>query len=89
MDSAQARRSATHSAGYRYMLQRLRQARLVAGLTQADAARALQRPQSFVSKCELGERRMDPLDLQDFARLYRKPLTFFLPKPRSERRLRR
>jgi transcriptional regulator with XRE-family HTH domain len=89
MDSAQARRSATHSAGYRYLLERLREARLAAGFTQADAARALGRPQSFVSKCELGERRVDPLDLQEFARLYRRPFDYFLPKWKPPRRMRR
>jgi transcriptional regulator with XRE-family HTH domain len=61
------------------MLARLRKARLAAGLTQVDAAKALGRTQAFVSKCELGERRIDPIDLLDFARLYRKPFGFFLP----------
>jgi transcriptional regulator with XRE-family HTH domain len=53
-------------------------ARLEAGLTQEEAGRALGKPKSFVSKCELGERRIDPIDLQDFAALYGKPLTFFV-----------
>jgi transcriptional regulator with XRE-family HTH domain len=56
------------------MLTQLRRARKEAGLTQVDVARALHRTQAFVSKCELGERRIDPVDLQDFAVLYRKPL---------------
>jgi hypothetical protein len=41
-------------------------------------ARSLRRPQSFVSKCESGERRVDVVELQDFARLYGKPLDFFV-----------
>jgi hypothetical protein len=40
-------------------------------------ARKLARPQSFVSKCESGERRVDVVELQEFARLYGKPLSFF------------
>jgi transcriptional regulator with XRE-family HTH domain len=60
------------------MLSRLREARLIAGLTQTDAAAALRRPQSFVSKCESGERRIDVIELEDFARLYGKPIRFFL-----------
>jgi transcriptional regulator with XRE-family HTH domain len=60
------------------MLKRLRQARLDAQLTQVDVAKALHRTQAFVSKCESGERRIDPIDLMDFARLYGKPLAFFL-----------
>lgn len=78
MEHAQ-RRSATHSAGYRYLLRRLREARVKAGLTQVQVAIALGRHQSYVTKCELGERRIDPIDLQRFARLYRKPLAYFLP----------
>jgi transcriptional regulator with XRE-family HTH domain len=70
---------AVHSARYKYILEKLRKARLGAGMTQVDAAHALGRTQAFVSKCELGERRIDPIDLLDFARLYRKPFGFFLP----------
>ncbi len=61
------------------MLKRLREARLAAGMTQVQVAKALRRPQSFVTKCELGERRIDPIELQTFAALYRKRLSFFLP----------
>lgn len=68
-----------HRPGYKYMLKRLREAREAAGLTQDAAGRALGKPKSFISKCELGERRIDPIDLQDFAELYKKPLTYFLP----------
>ena len=65
------------------MLKRLREARELAGLTQVEVAKALGRTQAWVSKCELGERRIDPLDLQDFARLYRKPFSYFLPARKS------
>jgi len=68
-----------HSARYKEFLKRLHAARLAAGLTQAAAARALGRPQSFVSKCESGERRLDVIELEQLARVYRKPLRWFLP----------
>jgi transcriptional regulator with XRE-family HTH domain len=58
----------------------LRAARLQAGLTQVEVAAALRRPQSFISKCESGERRVDVVELEDFARLYRKPVAFFLAR---------
>jgi len=71
------------SQRYRTLLGRLRAARLQAGLTQAQAAAALRQHQSFVSKSESGERRIDPIELEDFARLYKKKLSFFLPKKRN------
>ena len=60
MGHAKQRRSAVHRAEYQYLLKRLRAARRQAGLTQVQVAKALGRPQSFVTKCELGERRIDP-----------------------------
>jgi len=30
-----------------------------------------------VAKCESGERRVDVVELLDFAKLYKKPLTYF------------
>jgi len=57
---------------------RLRQARTAAGLTQVEVARRLGKTQSFVSKCESGERRVDVVELADLARLYRKPVTWFV-----------
>ena len=60
------------------MLKRLRKARLDAGLTQVDVAEALGRGQSYITKCELGERRIDPIELQQFAKLYGKRLSYFL-----------
>jgi transcriptional regulator with XRE-family HTH domain len=62
---------------YRALLNSLRQARKAAGLTQAQVARKLSKPQSFVSKFESGERRIDFVELQYLAKLYRKPISFF------------
>jgi hypothetical protein len=42
-----------------------------------EVSRAFKVQQSFVSKCESGERRVDFVELQYFARLYKKPLTYF------------
>ena len=41
-------------------------------------AKKLRRPQSFVSKCESGERRVDVVELTGFADLYRKDLGYFI-----------
>jgi transcriptional regulator with XRE-family HTH domain len=64
---------------YREFLVRLREARRQAGLTQADVARRLGKPQSFVSKCESGERRVDFVELLAFAELYGVDVAFFRP----------
>jgi transcriptional regulator with XRE-family HTH domain len=47
--------------------QLLIQGRVSAGLTQVEVARQLRRPQSFVSKYEAGERRLDVVELIDVA----------------------
>jgi transcriptional regulator with XRE-family HTH domain len=46
------------------LLSLLRQARTEAGLTQEQVAKTLGRPQSFIAKYELGERRLDILELR-------------------------
>ena len=59
-----------HSPEYKTFLGRLRQKRLAKGLTQVQVARVMGKPQSFVSKIEKGERRLDPLELKAIAKLY-------------------
>jgi transcriptional regulator with XRE-family HTH domain len=65
---------------YKAFLKRLRSAREAAGLTQVEVADRLGRPQSFVSKCESGERRVDVVELEEFARIYGKRLSYFLAR---------
>lgn len=69
--------SSVHSRDYQQFLQRLKSARLEAQLTQIQVSKKLRKPQSFVSKCESGERRVDVAELKLFAALYKKPLSFF------------
>lgn len=77
------RRSAVYETEYRYLIHRMREAREEAGMTQSDVARELGRPLSFVSKCELGERRVDPIDLWKLTEIYGKPFEYFLPRRRQ------
>ena len=70
-------RGALHTQRYRRFLERLKKARLDAGLTQAEAAAKLKKPQSFVSKSEAGERRVDVIELEDFAKVYDRSIAFF------------
>jgi transcriptional regulator with XRE-family HTH domain len=50
---------AKFSPAYDYLRSLLIHARENAGLRQEDVAKKLKRPQSYISKVELGERRLD------------------------------
>jgi hypothetical protein len=54
------------SHDYRIFLRELRAARKRSGLTQIDLANRLGETQSFVSKCERGERRLDIVEIRAF-----------------------
>ncbi len=56
-------RKSTHTKPYLRLREALTAAREAAGFTQRELARRLGRPQSFVSKCESGERRVDVVEL--------------------------
>jgi len=65
---------------YARFTRRLRLARERAGLSQVEAARRLGRGDkgySYVWKSEGGERRVDAVELKQFAKLYGVPITFF------------
>jgi transcriptional regulator with XRE-family HTH domain len=53
-----------HSRLYKLFLVELRDARTRLGVTQVELAARLDATQSFVSKCERGERRLDVVELQ-------------------------
>lgn len=74
------------SQGYAKFLKSLRETREKAGLTQEDLAERLGETQSFVSKCERGERRMDIVELREFCRAVDITLEQFVKS--FERRLR-
>lgn len=63
---------------YQHIVERLKTARLDVGLTQVDVSAKLQKPQSYVSKVEAGEQRIDIIELKKFAHLYKKSITYFL-----------
>jgi transcriptional regulator with XRE-family HTH domain len=57
------------SLAYEQFRARLVHARTDAGLTQIDVAALLQRPQSYVSKYENGERRLDVIEFLEIAQV--------------------
>jgi transcriptional regulator with XRE-family HTH domain len=59
-----------HSARYGVFLKVLREARERAGLTQEELARKIGETQTFVSKCERGERRVDVIELRAFCHAF-------------------
>jgi transcriptional regulator with XRE-family HTH domain len=68
-----------HSVSAQEQLQALlRQVRADAGLTQTDVAQRLGQPQSFVSKYESGERRLDILELREVCQAIGIPLPDFI-----------
>lgn len=66
------------SKEYRDFVGKLRKARLDAGLRQIDVAKKLKRTQSYVSRVEVGEQRLDILELKKFADLYGKDINHFV-----------
>jgi transcriptional regulator with XRE-family HTH domain len=59
-------------------VKRLKKARLEAGLTQDEVADKLGCSQSWVSKIELGELRVEAIWLNKLAKLYGKSIQYFL-----------
>lgn len=59
-----------HSASYAVFLKMLRATREQAGLTQEEVAKRIGEKQTFVSKCERGERRIDVVELRTFCRAF-------------------
>lgn len=58
-----------HSKSYALFRAELRRAREAAGVTQVELARRLRKPQSFVSKIESGERRLDVVEFLQVAEI--------------------
>lgn len=63
---------------HQYTVEQLKRARTTAGLDQAEVAKLLSKTQSYVSKIEAGQRRLDLVQIKEFARIYKKDLSFFI-----------
>jgi len=62
---------------HKKLVRKLIEAREERGLRQEDAAKLLGKTQSYISKIEAGQRRIDLIQLKEFAKIYKKDLSFF------------
>ena len=69
---------AIYSKDHKYIVEQLKKARQEAGLEQEQVAKKLKKTQSYVSKIESGQRRIDIVTLKEFAKTYRKDISFFI-----------
>ncbi|WKZ25889.1 MAG: helix-turn-helix transcriptional regulator [bacterium] len=63
---------------YKLVIQKLKKLRISLGLTQLHVASKLGKPQSYISKIELGERRLDITELEQISKIYKTKVTHFL-----------
>ncbi|MHA0864602.1 helix-turn-helix domain-containing protein [Enterobacter wuhouensis] len=61
--------ASVYSDEYQRVINALKKARKAKGITQAQLAETLGKPQSFIAKVESGERRLDVVEFVHLARL--------------------
>ena len=67
-----------YSKEYKKTMEKLKKARIEAGLKQEEVAKKLKKPQSYISKIERGERRIDIKEMYDIAKIYKKDINYFV-----------
>lgn len=67
-----------YSNDYKFLTKQLKSSRLEARLTQKEVADLLGKTQSYISKVEMGQIRIDIIQLKEIAKLYNKDLDYFL-----------
>lgn len=73
-------KKALYEQSYAAFTDLLKEERKSAGLTQAKLAKKLRRPQSYVSKYERGDRRLDVIEFLEIARVIGFDPTTFLSR---------
>lgn len=67
-----------YSEEHKHLIQKLKQAREIAQLDQQQVAKLLGKTQSYISKIESGQRKIDIVQIKAFARIYKKEISFFI-----------
>jgi len=63
---------------HKNLIEKLKKARRDVGLDQVVVAKKLGKTQSYISKIESGQRKVEVLQLKKFAKIYKKDLTYFI-----------
>lgn len=67
-----------YSEDHQRIVKKIRSTRIESGLDQKQVAKLLGKTQSFVSKVESGQRKIDIVLLKEIAQIYKKPVDYFL-----------
>lgn len=67
-----------YTKDHKFIIEQLKKARIDAGFDQEKVAELLGKTQSYVSKIEAGQRRIDIVQLKEFSKIYKKDLDFFI-----------
>lgn len=73
----QMKERGVYSQEHKRLVKRLVKARKRAGLTQTETVKLLGKSQSYIAKIEVGQRKIDVIELKRFSKLYKKPINYF------------
>lgn len=63
---------------YKKTVEAIKKARIEVGFTQREVSAKIKKPQSYISKIERGEQRIDIVELKILADLYKKKISYFI-----------
>lgn len=70
--------SSLYTKEHKAIIEKLKKARRDAGLDQVEVAKKLNKTQSYISKIESGQRKVDVIQLKKFAKIYKKDINYFI-----------
>ena len=67
-----------YSKEHKMLIERIIKARVEAGFSQTEAAKRMGKSQSYISKIEVGQRKIDVIELKKLSFIFNKPINYFL-----------